>query len=798
MRRIDFNAGWTVTNEEGKTRHVNLPDDAMIYEKRSKDSKTGGSGGYFMPGKYTYKKSFKLPENHIGKRIVLECEGVYQNSHVILNGEEIYFRPYGYTNYFVDLSDRLKNDRDNDITIIADNSFAPNSRWYSGSGIYREVALWVGEKESIAPEGIKICTLSRDLVEIKTELLGTSEGIITEILILDEDKVVASGSGPDCQIRIPDAVNWSEKNPKLYQCKVNLIKDGKVIDSASEKFGVRTVFWNGRGLFINDENVLLRGACIHHDNGILGACCFADAEYRRVRQLKEAGFNAIRSAHNPLSKAMLRACDELGMYVMDETFDMWFIKKNVGDYGGDTFSKWWRIDVKQMIDKDYSHPSVIMYSIGNEISDFGSAQGQEMCQEMSSYIRRLDPSRAITSGCNIMLAALVAKGKGMYGEGKDKSNDTMDSAPTSEFFNAIMSRMGVLMEFATKGKDADKIVEKTSCYLDIPGYNYAGMRYRKEAKLYPDRPFVGSETLCQRLFYNWGLVKKIPQLVGDFMWTGYDYLGEAGIGSVRYVDKKTKKPAEPGLVVLGGPGVIDITGMSHPEVQWNKLIWDLDDAPEIAVEPMNMADYQTGIPGWRTTDGVASWSWERCQNAANKVTVYAKGAKAELYVNGKKIGTRAIKENKAIFKKVTYIPGEIKTVILDDNGKEIASKKLKSATGATSVAASADKTSLRANGQDLCFVDINLVGENAVLRSNDDAKVTVTINGPAILQGFGSARPCFTENYYSATHTTYRGHALAVIRAGYEPGEVTVTVSAKGLNEQKITMTILPDEEREK
>ena len=548
MKRIDFNQNWMVSGENGQTRNVDLPDDAMLYEKRDKNSPVGGSGGYFMPGKYTYSKIWNVPAEYEGKSVILECEGVYQNSHVLLNGEELCYRPYGYTNYFVDLTGRLVCGQENEITIIADNSQAPNSRWYSGSGIYREVALYVGEKCSVAPEGIRVRTLDKERISVKVELLdpavlgkeeeledltamdsGTettettaagTDDVRIEIQILDDGNVVAEGSGTDCEIVVPDAVNWCEQNPKLYQCKVTVLQDGEIVDSAVETFGIRTVSWNGRGLFINDEEVLLRGACIHHDNGVLGACDFADAEYRRVKLLKKAGFNAIRSAHNPMSKAMLRACDELGIYVMDETFDMWFIQKNPYDYGGDTFRTWWKTDAVQMVSKDYSHPCVILYSIGNEISDLGTEEGQEMCREMSDFIRNLDPSRAITLGCNLMLASLTARGKGIYGEGKNTGSQSMDSAPTSELFNVLMNKMGVAMELMSKGKAADRIVAKTSCYLDIPGYNYAGMRYVSEANQYPDRAFVGSETLPQRLWNNWEQVKAIPQLVGDFMWTG--------------------------------------------------------------------------------------------------------------------------------------------------------------------------------------------------------------------------------------------------------------------------------------
>ena len=791
MKRIDFNRGWTVTNEDGQSRLVNLPDDAMIYEERSKDFPTGGASGYFKPGKYTYTRTFNVPTEYAGQKVILECEGIYQNSHVILNGEELYFRPYGYTNYFVDLTDKLNYGQDNAFEIIADNSQAPNTRWYSGSGIYRELALHVGNKTSVAPEGIKITPLAKDEIAVVVELTD-SAAVNAEIKveILDEGKLIAESTGSKSKISVPNAILWDENTPKLYECRVTVSVDGNVVDTASEKFGIRIVSWDGRGLFVNDRSVLLRGACIHHDNGVVGACNFADAEYRRVKLLKEAGFNSIRSSHNPISKAMLRACDELGVYVMDETFDMWFIHKNPYDYGGKTFEKWWQTDVKQMIDKDYSHPSVILYSVGNEISDMGNAQGQAMTKQMADYVRSLDSTRAITSGCNLMLATMVAKGKGMYGGDNNNGAASIDNAPTSEVFNMLMSKLGTLMEMSAKSKTADDVVAKISKYLDLPGYNYAGMRYYKEAKTYPDRPFVGSETLPQKLYSNWEMVKDIPQLVGDFMWTGIDYLGESGIGTIKYVDKSTKQPVDPGLIVSGGAGVIDITGLLRPEVQWNKLIWDLTDEPGIGVEPMNMAIHKVSGSAWRDTDCVASWSWDGCEGYSNKVIVFAKGDSVQLSVNGKVVGKQKVKANKAIFKKVTYQPGEIEAVVFDASGNETGRTKLVSATGATAISATPDKTTLNANGQDLCFIDLNLVGANGIIKSNSDQKLTVTVDGPATLQGFGSAKPYMVENFYSDSHTTYRGHALAVVRAGYDAGEVTVTISGDNLDPVSVKLAI--------
>ena len=796
MKKIDFNLGWTVERDGTGVRHaVSLPHDCMIYEKREKDSPTGGAGGYFLPGKYFYRKSFAAPEEWKDQQVLLECEAVYRNASVLLNGQELAFHAYGYTGFYVDLSSALLYDAENELTIIADNSEAPNSRWYSGSGIIRPVFLHVGPKCGILPDGIRVATLSENRISVDVECASEDEGVSVQIEILDGDTVVAAEFGTNAEITVPDAKLWSDETPNLYCCRVSLVKDGAVIDRVETAFGIRTLSWGKNGLLVNGKETLLRGACIHHDNGILGAAAFADAEERRVRILKEAGFNALRSSHNPMSKSMLDACDRLGMYVMDESFDMWLIHKNPHDYAKEDFEKYWKEDVKAMIDKDYNHPSVILYSIGNEISDLGMEAGQQLCHKIADYVRSLDSTRATTLGINLMLAVMVAKGRGMYGNGtgdekddkKTANADGLTSVPTSEFFNILMNKMGSIMEKAAARKAADEIVEKNCSALDMPGYNYAAARYKKEASLYPERAFVGSETLPPALYRNWQLVKEIPQLTGDFMWTGWDYLGEAGIGMVRY---KNKKNPDDSLLISAGSGVIDILGKKRPEVFWNRMIWGMEKGPVIACEPYTHADDKHGISMWRNTDAVESWSWEGCEGKASTVLVYADAAAAELFINGKSIGKKKIQEDKAVFKKVKYQPGTIKAVTYDASGSVIAESELSTAKGPTEIRLTPENTELRANGQDLAFINIDLTDPNGVTKSSADQKLKVTVEGAGTLQAFGSAAHAQKERYYKDTHTTYYGKALLIVRAGLEPGEITVTVEGAGLEKKECRLAV--------
>ena len=347
MKTTSFNTGWLCNGQA-----VTLPHDAQITEKRGADVSNGGHG-YFPGGVYTYEKTFTALKEWEGKDILVEFEGVYKNATVSLNGKELCFHPYGYTGFFVELTD-LVYGAENTLTVVADNSKLPNSRWYSGSGIYRPVWLHVCEKGGLRPESVKISTVSIDPAVIKVESPASVKADVDGI----------TGEGTSFELTIPNAKLWSDENPNLYIAKITAGEG----DSVEIPFGIRKIEWSNKGLFINGKETLLRGGCVHHDSGILGSATYAESEERRVRILKENGFNAIRSAHNPASKAMLEACDRLGMYVMDETFDMWYNRKNPHDYGVD-FEKCWEADVTAMVARDFNHPSVILYSIGNEVGE---------------------------------------------------------------------------------------------------------------------------------------------------------------------------------------------------------------------------------------------------------------------------------------------------------------------------------------------------------------------------------------------------------------------------------------------
>jgi beta-galactosidase/beta-glucuronidase len=790
MKIRDFNRGWEFhSDKSAEAQIVNLPHDAMLMENRDKSNPSGGACAYFGGGKYSYKKKFNHDEEN--KNVIMHCEGIYQNSKILLNGEMIDERPYGYAAYYISLSEHLHSG-ENEIEIIAANADTPNTRYYSGAGIYRNINLLTAGESYILPDGVRISTTNNDTVHIKTEMHGTGS---VHVSVYEDNVVVAEGNGNDVTLKIPNAKTWDEESPFLYSCKVELIESGKSLDSVTKRFGIRTLVWNGNGFFVNGKNTLLRGACVHHDNGILGACSFRDAEYRRAKILKEAGFNAIRSSHNPISSHLLEACDELGIYVMDETWDYWLVHKNPYDQANENFLKWWKQDVESMIQTDYNHPSVIMYSIGNEISELGTVKGQELCDEIANYVRAFDETRPVTCGVNLLLTGMAQKGKGLYSDSDNKNgSQSMDSMPTSAFYNVLMNKMGGLIDKMASSKAADRVCDSLSPILDIAGYNYATSRYQKESKARPDKCFVGSETLPKTLYGNWKLVKAIPNLIGDFMWTGWDYLGETGLGTIRYIHKKTKENAYKGLPIISGSGVIDICGTPQAEVAWNKIIWGLQDEPAIGVDPMQFPEYTRAMSMWRNTDCVESWSWEDCDGNKTNITIYASGARVELILNGRSLGKKKVKEGKAIFKNVKYIPGKIEAVNLDATGKEIGRTALQSATGNTILKLEAEKKQLRPNGQDLCFIELSLVGENGILKMNADTEISVQISGAGTLQGFGSAVPNTENSFISGIYTTYRGRALIAVRAGYEEGEIHVSVSTDGISEQTISIQVKGEE----
>ncbi len=742
MKKISFNTGWTCNGVA-----VRLPHDAMIHETRVPGHASGSAQAFFPGGSYVYEKTFQKPD---AEHVVFQFEGVYKNAKVFINGKEAGGAPYGYIPFFV-CADELLVNGENTIRVECENNDQPDSRWYTGAGIYRPVWLWTGPKGGIEPEQVRVHTVSIDPAVIHVHTGHEN----AKIQILDGETVVASGSGCDAEITVPNAKLWSEFAPNLYSCKVTVGED-----EAAVKFGIRTISWDNKGFYINGVRTLLRGGCVHHDNGILGAATPDEADYRRVKMMKEAGFNAIRSAHNPCSRAMLDACDELGVYMMDESWDMWFHHKNKYDYATH-WRKNYLSDLATLVSRDYNHPSVVMYSIGNEVSEPAKEEGVEKTKEMVAFLKEADGTRPVTGGFNLMIIANAKKGKGIYNEEGGMANDNSKKTEgmNSTMFNMITNMVGTGMNKSANGKAADEATSPCLDALDMAGYNYASGRYPMEGKCHPDRLIYGSETFPQDIAKNWAMVKQYPYLIGDFMWTAWDYLGEVGLGAWAYTKDGTgfNKPY-PWL--LADTGALDILGDPNGEMFLAQAAWGLLQKPVIAVQPVNHPGKTPAKMAWRGTNALSSWAWQGCDGNKAIVEVFTDAALVELYINGKKVGKSKVKNCKATFK-TKYQSGKIEAIAYDAGGRELLRSELNSATGKISICVTPEKTVAAAG--EVVYVPVSLQGENGVVEHNADRKLTVSVEGGELL-AFGSANPRTEENFDEGTYTTYYGKALAAVR----------------------------------
>lgn len=765
---LNFNTNWTFRKEGGVPIPVSLPHDAMIIEPRDGSCRNGVNSGYFPGGKYTYEKVFDIAAEDIGKSIMIHFEGVYQNCTVSVNGEIVGSHKYGYTAFDVDISNAVRAGS-NTVTVHVDNSLEPNCRWYSGSGIYRPVQLLIRDRVHI--ETVHIETVSIDPVQVKVDVTTTTETPVA-VEIYEGDVLIVSGK-PGV-ITVPNAKLWSAETPFLYTVLVKTETDERIIP-----FGIRELKWSAKtGLLINGERVLLRGGCIHHDHGVLGACEFYDAEERRIRILKENGFNAVRIAHNPASQITLEICDKLGMYVMNETFDGWYVPKTYHDYAR-WFEAEWKNDITAMVESSRNHPSVIMYSHGNEVSETATKRGVQVCRELTDFIHGLDPTRPVTAGVNVLLNVYANMGMGVY---KDKGDYKPEPLPRkggykekktgSAFFNAMAQKLGPLMFFMSKGRKGDKACLGAANGLDVLGLNYASSRYDEDAAKYPDRMMVGSETMVADLPYNWEQVKKYPQVVGDFVWSAWDYLGEACIGDWTYHSYK-------GLPLLAGQGMIDITGKPLASMYFMQIVWGLRKKPFIGVRPVNHAKESPSTGAWQFTNAIDSWSWQGYEGTKATVEVYADAAAVRLKLNGMEIATKPVKKYKAYFK-LLYQPGTLTAEALDDKGNVISSHSLTTAGTETVLTVRHEKTVLRANNQDLCYLSIEFTDGKGNLKPYIEQRVEITVDGAVTLAGFGSAL-CKTDEVFDKNyHNSYRGRCLAVLRAGNIPGKATITVKSEG------------------
>ncbi|WP_052273167.1 glycoside hydrolase family 2 TIM barrel-domain containing protein [Flavihumibacter solisilvae] len=751
--------------DDSKWRNVDLPHDWSIEDLPGTNSPFDPtavgqvSTGFTVGGSGWYRKTFVIPADQKGKRIHIQFDGVYMNTEYWLNGESIGKHPYGYTSCWFDITDKVKAGESNVLAVQVKNE-GQNSRWYSGSGIYRHVWLKVLDPIHVAPWGTYITTPevseSRAKVVIRTEVENMAATaadlrVVTRIL-KDKSEISkaearvtlnAGSPGEAEQVAIVERpMLWSTETPNLYTAVTEVYQGDRLTNRKEEKFGIRSILFDAvKGFQLNGKPLKLKGGCIHHDNGPLGAKAYDRAEERRVELLKAAGFNAIRSSHNPPSPAFLDACDRLGMLVIDEAFDMWRIQNNPHDYHL-FFDEWWQHDIESMVKRDRNHPSIIMWSIGNEIREMESAPVMAVAKMLGDHIRKMEPTRPVTAAVNNL-------------------------RPQKDPF------------FAN---------------LDVCGYNYAAggdhlqeSLYAQDHKRLSDRVMFGSESYPLEAFGAWQGVEENPYVIGDFVWTAFDYIGEASIGWRGYWQESSFYPWN-----LAYCGDIDICGWRRPQSYYREALWrentlGLFVKPPVPTFPLN--PNKQSWSKWEWHDVLPDWNWKGYEGQPLEVSVYSSFDQAELFLNGKSLGKKATgKANKYEAKwQVRYSSGELKAVGYRGK-KDVATSVLRTAAEPVALKLLADRPVINADGQDLSYVTVELVDEKGNKDPKADNLVKFEIEGNGTIVAVGNANPMSIESYQQHQRTAWQGRCLVIVKSDVKAGTIKLRAVSAGLKTGEITI----------
>lgn len=777
MEKLSFNEDWKIrrlgSSEEPKS--ISVPYDAMITEERGQTSKGGKNIGFFMGYDYEYTKTFLVPEEDREKDLFLEFEAVYHEATVYVNGIKAAFHENGYIGFTVPLNGLVRYGEENEIKVVALNSDQPNSRWYSGTGIIRPVSLLVCPKRRIVPSSLRIETLGIAPAKIRITLSVTASGTLSYSLQDPSGKTVLSRSLPaekdfTAEETVPEAKLWSAKTPDLYVLSLDF--EG---DKEEETFGIRTLSLSQeKGLLINGEPTVLYGACLHHDNGLIGAVDDESFSFLKIRSLKDLGFNAIRCAHNPVAKSILKACDILGMYVMDEYVDCWITHKTQYDYVR-VLKTAYPEDLKALAEKDFNHPSVIFYSLGNEVGESSKPEGIEIFKAMRDTLRSYDSTRYITCGINIFFNWLYAHGLGVYSDKKSaeeaKTNGKKKKSVGSEFFNELAGHLGAgFMKTMATMSGCDRKTKKIFAEMDAAGYNYGIKRYGHDFRKYPDRFILGSETFCHDLRAFLRLSGRYPRLLGDFIWAGIDYLGECGVGAMVYDDYCPAKQGDPGWMGAGS-GRLDITLRENGECEYVKAMLGKEPIG-LAAEPVCFRRHHHSPSAWKMTNAEPSWSYRGEEGKKTLVEAYTLSPRVALYLNGKLLGQKKTDKNGMAFFKVRYQDGTLKAVALDQDKKEVGEKTLLTGEEKTVLTFKAVQDMVRTS--DLLFLRIRLSDPSGIIKANLRDRITILSAENATLLGFGSGNPYCREGYQNAFADTYYGECLAIFRpTGKGPIRIT-------------------------
>lgn len=805
-RHIPFNDNWlflldsaitpTSANfDDSQWETVHLPHDWSLRDLPVQDSIhvgphyknlfDGHDTGYIRGGTAWYRKHFTVDSLHHNKMVYIHFDGIMTEADIWVNGTQVGSNRYGYTPFYVDITSALNPAGSSNTLAVKVFNPENSSRWFTGAGIYRDVAISYVNPLHIKNNGVVITTpqVTDHLatvnisVNMKNHSLRNHANLEVEATITAENNrsfsvsakapVIESGrsSSELLSLQIPDPVLWNLENPHLYEAVVSLWEDGKMIDGYQTTFGIRTIEFSAeKGFLLNGKEVLMKGANLHHDNGILGAAAFPTAEERRVLIMKSNGYNAIRSAHNPPSQAFLDACARHGMLVIDEIFDMWQVPKRPMDYHRH-FDEWWERDTRAMVMRGINNPAIVMWSIGNEITERGLPKGLATGEMLASYVRELDPTRPVTMGVNSFW-----DNPGMEWE---------DSEPIFAF-------------------------------LDVAGYNYLAGRYLPDHKLFPQRIMYGSETTTSQAWEYWQPVLEHPFVIGEFVWTGMDYLGEAGIG---YSSLETE-PTEaifllPWPWYISATGDLDILGNKKPQSFYRDVVWG-NSRLEMAVNAPIPPEHHVFVHYWGWPEEYPCWNWENENPDSLWVNVYSSYPSLKLELNGQPMGAReldadnhyqpasgkpiqwAFKDNigdeiwfRASFR-VPWQPGEL-TVTGLENGVEKEIRTLSTTGPPHKIRLHLHDNQISAADRDIIFVMVDATDGSGNPVPRADIPLQVSVTGAGHLVAAGNGNPLVQGSFTNGLFSLYRGKAMVVARSNGQKGPIHITVDSP-LGEETITV----------
>ena len=724
-------------------KKTNLPHDYAIEKGRSRNSAAGLDEGFFEGAGLYYRKTFAVREAAAGKRIWLEFEGVFGITEVWVNKKFAAKHINPYTSFTTEIT-QLLHPGENEITLHCDSRMKPNSRWYVGTGLCREVWLHIGEPVSVKPRGLRCVTKSlengRAVLSVSADLTAPADRIRYELADKSGTVVAASNSA---EFAAENITPWSVENPCLYTLRAIVTANG-VTDVTEETIGIRTIHVDSKnGLLLNGSPMKLKGGCIHHDLGLLGAADHLAAERRRIRILKESGFNAVRLAHNPFGPAIFKACDELGMLCIEEAFDEWVLGRT--SFGLHiTFEDRWERDLEDMILRDFNHPSIIMWSTGNEVEERdGSADGFAWAKKLAEQVKSLDSSRPVSASACALFSEYGAR--------------PADGTTGNQALN--MAYDGFAEGRDIWGPGTEKYFEP----LDVAGYNYKSVRYAYDKEKYPERVVYGSESYPRDVYQTWRNTVENSNVIGDFVWTAWDYLGEAGVG--RWEISEAPRPGTPEWPwMTAGCSDIDLIGQKRPQSCYRDVVWGNHAGPHLFCLPPALTGKNIARLSWGWLPVEKNYTYPGQDGAAFEAHIYADADEVELLQNGGSLGKRRCEKYEAVFTPA-YIPGEL-TAVAYRNGQEIGRDTLVTSGPAVKLALKADRPAIASDGRDLCFVTVQAVDAagNPVYTTKEEIKVEVQ---GAQLLALGSAdpKPDRTHPFTEGTCPLYGGMALAVIRS---------------------------------